>query len=46
MARTVIDLDDEALADAARHKLTVLHQDADFETTARPTGQPVRRIDQ
>ncbi|MFJ4090053.1 PIN domain nuclease [Kitasatospora sp. NPDC089913] len=31
---------------AARHKLTVLHQDADFETMARLTGQPVRRIDQ
>ncbi|MFK0234359.1 PIN domain nuclease [Streptomyces vinaceus] len=29
---------------AQHHKLTVLHQDADFETIARITGQPVRRI--
>ncbi|MFE3764564.1 PIN domain nuclease [Streptomyces sp. NPDC059104] len=29
---------------ARHHKLTVLHQDADFETIARVTGQPVRRI--
>ncbi|MEV7779345.1 PIN domain nuclease [Kitasatospora sp. NPDC088351] len=29
---------------AAQHKLTVLHQDADFETIAQLTGQPVRRI--
>ncbi|MFF9865243.1 PIN domain-containing protein [Streptomyces sp. NPDC013953] len=29
---------------AADHKLTVLHQDNDFETVARVTGQPVRRI--
>ncbi|WP_329384193.1 PIN domain nuclease [Streptomyces sp. NBC_01351] len=29
---------------AQHHKLTVLHQDADFETIARLTGQPVRRI--
>ncbi|MFF2076491.1 PIN domain nuclease [Kitasatospora sp. NPDC058162] len=29
---------------AAQHKLTVLHQDADFETIAELTGQPVRRI--
>lgn len=29
---------------ARHHKLTVLHQDADFETIARITGQPVRRI--
>ncbi|MFJ9695398.1 PIN domain nuclease [Kitasatospora sp. NPDC101183] len=29
---------------AAQHKLTVLHQDADFETIAGLTGQPVRRI--
>ncbi|MCP3819073.1 VapC toxin family PIN domain ribonuclease [Streptomyces sp. A3M-1-3] len=26
------------------HKLTVLHQDPDFETIARITGQPVRLI--
>ncbi|MGW7363298.1 PIN domain-containing protein [Streptomyces sp. NPDC054841] len=30
---------------ARHHKLTVLHQDGDFETIARLTGQPVRRID-
>ncbi|GIJ22293.1 PIN domain nuclease [Micromonospora lutea] len=30
---------------AAHHKLTVLHADADFETIARITEQPVRRID-
>ncbi|ORT58714.1 PIN domain nuclease [Streptomyces sp. CB03238] len=30
---------------AAHHKLTVLHQDNDFETIARITGQPVRRIE-
>ncbi|MFP3988249.1 PIN domain nuclease [Streptomyces sp. E11-3] len=29
---------------AQQHKLTVLHQDGDFETIARATGQPVRRI--
>lgn len=29
---------------AADHKLTVLHQDNDFETITRITGQPVRRI--
>jgi len=29
---------------AGHHKLTVLHQDCDFETIARATGQPVRRI--
>ncbi|MET9515929.1 PIN domain nuclease [Streptomyces sp. NPDC002994] len=29
---------------AQHHKLTLLHQDADFETIARLTGQPVRRI--
>lgn len=29
---------------AQHHKLTVLHQDGDFETIARATGQPVRRI--
>ncbi|MPY62452.1 PIN domain nuclease [Streptomyces spongiae] len=29
---------------AQHHKLTVLHQDSDFETIARATGQPVRRI--
>ncbi|WP_244375787.1 PIN domain-containing protein [Streptomyces ficellus] len=29
---------------AAHHKLTVLHQDTDFETIAQITGQPVRRI--
>ncbi|WP_406417576.1 PIN domain nuclease [Streptomyces sp. NBC_00873] len=29
---------------ARHHKFTVLHQDADFETIARVTGQPVRRI--
>ncbi|GAA0325786.1 PIN domain nuclease [Streptomyces polychromogenes] len=29
---------------ARQHGLTVLHQDADFETIARITGQPVRRI--
>ncbi|MEV0988191.1 PIN domain nuclease [Streptomyces sp. NPDC049949] len=29
---------------AQHHKLTVLHQDTDFETIARITGQPVRRI--
>lgn len=29
----------------AQHpKLTVLHQDADFETIAHITGRPVRRI--
>ena len=32
-------------ATAAHHKLTVLHADSDFETVARLTGQPVRRID-
>jgi predicted nucleic acid-binding protein len=30
---------------AARHKLTVLHADKDFDAIARITGQPVRRID-
>lgn len=30
---------------AAHQKLTVLHADGDFETIARITGQPVRRID-
>ncbi|OKJ99577.1 PIN family toxin-antitoxin system, toxin component [Streptomyces sp. CB03234] len=30
---------------AAHHKLTVLHQDSDFDTIARITGQPVRRIE-
>lgn len=30
---------------AARHKLTVLHADRDFDAIARITGQPVRRID-
>ncbi|WP_028811011.1 PIN domain nuclease [Streptomyces flavidovirens] len=30
---------------AAHHKLTVLHQDNDFDTIARITGQPVRRIE-
>lgn len=29
---------------ARHHKLTVLHADADFETIARLTGQPVRWI--
>lgn len=29
---------------AQHHKLTVLHQDCDFESIARVTGQPVRRI--
>ncbi|MFJ3927744.1 PIN domain nuclease [Streptomyces sp. NPDC090022] len=29
---------------AQHHRLTVLHQDNDFETIARVTGQPVRRI--
>ncbi|MEU5151583.1 PIN domain nuclease [Streptomyces yangpuensis] len=29
---------------AQQHGLTVLHQDADFETIAKVTGQPVRRI--
>nr|WP_206440873.1 hypothetical protein [Streptomyces scabichelini] len=29
---------------AQHHKLTVLHQDSDFETMTRATGQPVRRI--
>jgi predicted nucleic acid-binding protein len=29
---------------AQHHKLTLLHQDADFETIARVTGQHVRRI--
>ncbi|MFE2141103.1 hypothetical protein ACFXA3_04985 [Streptomyces sp. NPDC059456] len=29
---------------AQHHKLTVLHQDADFEAIGRITGQPVRRI--
>ncbi|MBY8869477.1 PIN domain nuclease [Streptomyces sennicomposti] len=29
---------------AGHHKMTVLHEDADFETIARVTGQPVRRI--
>ncbi|EYT80939.1 MULTISPECIES: PIN domain nuclease [unclassified Streptomyces] len=29
---------------AQQHKLTVLHEDSDFETIARVTGQPVRRI--
>ncbi|WP_449061074.1 PIN domain-containing protein [Planomonospora algeriensis] len=29
---------------ARHHKLTVLHADNDFETIARLTGQPVRRI--
>ena len=29
---------------AGHHKLTMLHQDCDFETIARATGQPVRRI--
>ncbi len=29
---------------AQHHKLTLLHQDADFETIAHATGQPVRRI--
>ncbi|WAZ21555.1 PIN domain nuclease [Streptomyces cinnabarinus] len=29
---------------ARHHKLTVLHQDSDFETIAQLTGQPVRRI--
>ncbi|RSS81047.1 PIN domain nuclease [Streptomyces sp. WAC06614] len=29
---------------AQHHKLTVLHQDGDFDTIARITGQPVRRI--
>ncbi|PZH13359.1 VapC toxin family PIN domain ribonuclease [Streptomyces sp. NTH33] len=29
---------------AQHHKLTVLHQDSGFETIARTTGQPVRRI--
>ncbi|MDT0318307.1 PIN domain nuclease [Streptomyces millisiae] len=29
---------------AAHHKLTLLHNDADFETIARLTGQPVRRM--
>lgn len=29
---------------AQHYKLTVLHQDADFEVIARITGQPVRRI--
>lgn len=29
---------------AAHHKLTVLHNDTDFETIARLSGQPVRRI--
>lgn len=29
---------------AQHHKLTVLHQDTDFETIARVTGQPTRRI--
>ncbi|MFF4014161.1 PIN domain nuclease [Streptomyces sp. NPDC001843] len=29
---------------AQHHKLTVLHEDSDFETIARVTGQPVRRI--
>ncbi|NKY37541.1 PIN domain nuclease [Nocardia speluncae] len=32
-------------ATAAHHELTVLHADTDFETIARLTGQPVRRID-
>ncbi|GHJ34464.1 hypothetical protein [Streptomyces sp. TS71-3] len=31
-------------ATARHHKLTVLHQDADFDTIARVTGQPVRGI--
>ncbi len=30
---------------AQHHSLTVLHADNDFETIARVTGQPVRRID-
>lgn len=29
---------------AVEHKLTLLHNDADFETIARVSGQPVRRI--
>ncbi|MFI6637238.1 PIN domain nuclease [Nonomuraea fuscirosea] len=29
---------------AQHHKLTVLHADGDFDTIARLTGQPVRRI--
>lgn len=29
---------------AQQHKLTLLHQDGGFETVARVTGQPVRRI--
>ncbi|MFG2298876.1 PIN domain nuclease [Streptomyces sp. NPDC048603] len=29
---------------AQHHRLTVLHQDGDFETIARVTGQRVRRI--
>ncbi|MCJ1679220.1 PIN domain nuclease [Streptomyces sp. APSN-46.1] len=29
---------------AQHHRLTVLHQDADFETIARLTAQPARRI--
>ncbi|MGI5222599.1 PIN domain nuclease [Nocardia sp. CA-290969] len=29
---------------ATHHELTVLHDDTDFETVARLTGQPVRRI--
>ncbi len=29
---------------ARQHGLTVLHQDADVETIAKVTGQPVRRI--
>lgn len=30
---------------ASHHKLTVLHADSDFETIARITSQPARRID-
>ncbi|AYF76683.1 PIN domain-containing protein [Nocardia yunnanensis] len=30
---------------AVHHGLTVLHADCDFETIARISGQPVRRID-
>ncbi|GAA1633497.1 hypothetical protein GCM10009733_033090 [Nonomuraea maheshkhaliensis] len=29
---------------ARHHKLTVLHADGNFDTIARLTGQPVRRI--